>query len=57
MNPALAKEPVVKAGKGKVTELKVTELVAGKGPKLQPGQTARLTTIGVDGSNGAPRAR
>jgi len=47
LDPALQTAPVVKAGKGKVTELKVTQIVAGKGPKLQPGQTIQANYVGV----------
>ena len=47
LDPALQTAPVVKAGKGKVTELKVTEIVAGKGPKLQAGQTIQANYVGV----------
>ncbi len=47
LDPALQTAPVVKAGKGKVTALKVTEIVAGKGPKLQPGQTIQAHYVGV----------
>ncbi|XVV09256.1 FKBP-type peptidyl-prolyl cis-trans isomerase [Actinoplanes sp. CA-131856] len=36
---ALAKEPEVKAGKGKLTKLGVTALVPGTGPAVQKGQT------------------
>ena len=42
--PCRAK-PVVKAGKGDVTKLVVTQIIAGKGPAgSQPGQTIRPTT-------------
>jgi peptidylprolyl isomerase len=47
LDPALQTAPVVKAGKGKVTKLKVTEIVAGKGPKLQAGQTIQANYVGV----------
>ena len=47
LDPALQTAPVVKAGKGKVTELKVTQIVAGKGPKLQAGQTIQANYVGV----------
>lgn len=52
LDPALQQPPVVKAGKGKVTELKVTELVAGKGPKLQAGQTIQANYVGVTYADG-----
>ena len=47
LDPALQEPPVVKAGKGKVTKLKVTEIIAGKGPKLQAGQTIQANYVGV----------
>ncbi|RSM41764.1 peptidylprolyl isomerase [Actinoplanes sp. ATCC 53533] len=47
LDPALQTAPVVKAGKGKVAKLKVTEIVAGKGPKLQAGQTIQANYVGV----------
>ena len=47
LDPALQQPPVVKPGKGKVTELKVTEIIAGKGPKLQAGQTIQANYVGV----------
>lgn len=46
-DPALLKKPVVKAGEGKVADLVVKELVAGKGPKVQPGQTIVANYVGV----------
>jgi peptidylprolyl isomerase len=52
LDPALQQPPVVKAGKGKVTELKVTELIAGKGPKLQAGQTIQANYVGVTYKDG-----
>jgi peptidylprolyl isomerase len=51
-DPALLKEPVVKAGKGRVTELVVKPLVTGKGPKLQPGQTITANYVGVTYKDG-----
>ena len=52
LDPALQQPPVVKAGKGKVTELKVTELIAGKGPKLTAGQTIQANYVGVTYKDG-----
>jgi peptidylprolyl isomerase len=52
LDPALQQPPVVKAGKGKVTELKVTEIIAGKGPKLQAGQTIQANYVGVTYADG-----
>ncbi|GID31257.1 FKBP-type peptidyl-prolyl cis-trans isomerase [Paractinoplanes brasiliensis] len=43
--PELSKEPVVKAGKGKLTELKVTPLVAGRGPAVKAGQTVTANYV------------
>jgi peptidylprolyl isomerase len=37
--PALAKEPVVKAGTGTLTKIVITPLVKGTGPAVQKGQT------------------
>ncbi|GAA3351663.1 hypothetical protein GCM10020358_82200 [Amorphoplanes nipponensis] len=52
LDPALQQPPVVKAGTGKVTELKVTEIIAGKGPKLQAGQTIQANYVGVTYKDG-----
>ena len=52
LDPALQQPPVVKAGKGKVSELKVTEIIAGKGPKLTAGQTIQANYVGVTYSDG-----
>jgi peptidylprolyl isomerase len=52
LDPALQQPPVVKAGKGKVTELKVTPIIAGKGPKLQAGQTIQANYVGVTYKDG-----
>jgi peptidylprolyl isomerase len=49
---ALQKKPVVKAGKGDVTKLVVTELVKGTGPELQPGQTLAANYVGVTYADG-----
>lgn len=52
LDPALQKKPVVKAGKGDVTKLVVTELVKGTGPALQPGQTLAANYVGVTYKDG-----
>ncbi|MGW4947877.1 FKBP-type peptidyl-prolyl cis-trans isomerase [Actinoplanes sp. NPDC004185] len=52
LDPALQQPPVVKAGKGKVAELKVTEIIAGKGPKLKAGQTIQANYVGVTFKDG-----
>ena len=52
LDPALQQPPVVKAGKGKVTELKVTPIIEGKGPKLQAGQTIQANYVGVTYQDG-----
>jgi peptidylprolyl isomerase len=52
LDPKLQQPPVVKAGTGKVTELKVTEIIAGKGPKLQAGQTIQANYVGVTYKDG-----
>jgi peptidylprolyl isomerase len=52
LDPALQQPPVVKAGKGKVTELKVTEIIAGKGPKLKAGQNIQANYVGVTYADG-----
>jgi peptidylprolyl isomerase len=52
LDPALQQPPVVKAGTGKVTELKVTQIIAGKGPKLQAGQTIQANYVGVTYKDG-----
>ena len=50
--PALAKQPVVKGGTGKVDKLKVTQLVAGTGPAVQAGQTITANYVLVGYQNG-----
>ena len=52
LDPRLQEPPVVKAGEGRVTELKVTEIIAGKGPKLQAGQTIQANYVGVTYADG-----
>jgi peptidylprolyl isomerase len=52
LDPRLQEPPVVKAGEGKVTELKVTEIITGKGPKLQAGQTIQANYVGVTYADG-----
>jgi peptidylprolyl isomerase len=52
LDPALQKPPVVEPGKGDVTELKVTTLIEGKGPKLVAGQTIMANYVGVTYKDG-----
>jgi peptidylprolyl isomerase len=52
LDPALQAPPEVAAGKGDVTELKVTPLIAGKGPKVTAGQTLTVNYTGVTYSDG-----
>ncbi|AGZ43238.1 FKBP-type peptidyl-prolyl cis-trans isomerase [Actinoplanes friuliensis] len=52
VDPALQKPPVIKAGKGAVKELLVTPVVAGKGPKVQAGQTITANYVGVTYKDG-----
>lgn len=52
LDPALQKPPVVKAGEGDVTELKITTLIEGKGPKLVAGQTIMANYVGVTYKDG-----
>jgi peptidylprolyl isomerase len=52
--PALATPPVVKAGAGAVTKLKVTTLIPGDGPAVQKGQTITVNYALVDYKTGQP---
>jgi peptidylprolyl isomerase len=52
LDPALQQPPVVKAGKGKVAELKVTPIIVGQGPKVQAGQTIQANYVGVTYKDG-----
>jgi peptidylprolyl isomerase len=52
LDPELQEKPVVTAGKGRVGELKVTPLVAGKGPKVQAGQQITVNYVGVTYADG-----
>jgi peptidylprolyl isomerase len=52
VDPALQKPPVVKAGEGDVTELKVTTIIAGTGPKVTAGQTLTVNYTGVTYADG-----
>jgi peptidylprolyl isomerase len=45
--PALKTKPVVKAGSGTLTELKVTPLTLGTGPAVAKGQTITVNYVGV----------
>ena len=51
-DPALATKPVVGAGTGDVTELKVTTLIEGTGPAAQNGQTIKVNYVGVTYKDG-----
>jgi peptidylprolyl isomerase len=51
-DPALATKPVVTAGTGDVTELKVTTLIEGTGPAAQNGQTVKVNYVGVTYKDG-----
>jgi peptidylprolyl isomerase len=46
-DPALGEKPVVKAGTGDVTKLKVTTLVEGTGPAAAAGQQLTVNYVGV----------
>lgn len=50
--PELSKEPVVKPGTGKLTDLKVTPLVAGRGPAVKAGQTVTANYVLIGYSTG-----
>ncbi|MBL7261774.1 FKBP-type peptidyl-prolyl cis-trans isomerase [Paractinoplanes lichenicola] len=50
--PELSKEPVVKPGTGKLTELKVTPLVAGRGPAVKAGQTVTANYVLISYTKG-----
>jgi peptidylprolyl isomerase len=52
LDPALKEPPVIKPGTGDVTELKVTTLIEGTGPKLVAGQTIMANYIGATYSDG-----
>lgn len=52
--PALAQKPVVKAGTGTLSALKVTTLIPGNGPAVQPGQTITVNYSLVDYKTGQP---
>jgi peptidylprolyl isomerase len=51
-DPALKTKPVVKAGEGTVTTLKVTPLIEGKGPAAKSGQTVTVNYVGVTYADG-----
>lgn len=51
-DPALATRPVVQAGTGDVTELKVTTLIEGTGPAAQNGKTVEVNYVGVTYKDG-----
>lgn len=47
LDPALQAPPKVTAGKGKVTELKVTPIIKGTGPAVKAGQQLTVNYVGV----------
>ncbi|WP_341718634.1 FKBP-type peptidyl-prolyl cis-trans isomerase [Micromonospora sp. FIMYZ51] len=51
-DPALGSKPNVTAGEGKLTELSVTPLIEGTGPKVTAGQTITTNYVGVFYENG-----
>jgi peptidylprolyl isomerase len=51
-DPALAQKPVVKAGSGELTKLKVTTLVEGTGPATAEGQQITVNYVGVSYKTG-----
>jgi len=52
LDPALQTKPKVPAGKGDVTELKVTTVIKGKGPAVKAGQQLAVNYVGVTYSDG-----
>jgi peptidylprolyl isomerase len=52
LDPALQQKPVVEAGDGDVTELKVTSLIKGTGPETQAGQQLTVNYVGVTYGDG-----
>jgi peptidylprolyl isomerase len=48
----LTEKPAVTKGEGSVTELKVTPLVTGTGPKVESGQTITVNYVGVSYADG-----
>jgi peptidylprolyl isomerase len=51
-DPALGIKPVVTAGTGEVTELKVTTLITGSGPAAIAGQSVTVNYVGVTYADG-----
>ena len=52
LDPRLREKPVVEAGRGKLTELTVTPLVRGTGPKVEAGQQITVNYVGVTYADG-----
>jgi peptidylprolyl isomerase len=52
LDPALQTKPKVTAGKGDVTELKVTPVIKGTGPEVKAGQQLAVNYVGVTYSDG-----
>jgi len=51
-DPALFQKPVVTAGEGEVTELKVTTLIEGSGPAVENGHRVFVNYVGVNYATG-----
>ena len=51
-DPALSKKPTVKAGTGKVTKLRTTTLIQGKGAAVEAGQTINVNYVGATYADG-----
>lgn len=52
LDPALQIKPVVKAGTGQLTALKVETLIRGRGPAVTPGQVITVNYVGVQYASG-----
>ncbi|HET6533706.1 MAG TPA: FKBP-type peptidyl-prolyl cis-trans isomerase [Actinoplanes sp.] len=52
LDPKLREKPVVEAGSGTLSELKVTPLVQGTGPKVAAGQQITVNYVGVTYADG-----
>jgi peptidylprolyl isomerase len=52
LDPALQTKPKVSAGKGDVTELKVTPVIKGTGPEVKAGQQLAVNYVGVTYKDG-----
>ena len=54
MSPALGTKPVITAGEGALTELKVTTLIEGSGTALTVGSVATVNYLGAYYATGEP---